>query len=116
MSSILFSSPVSILMITALNRPPGMIYITVSLKSLAPWPYPVLSFEVNFYVFPFCLSPYQLLCVRKPIMSPAPEINGLMKKMPCSAQGLALSGVSPVCATWTLLLCSGCSILQANYW
>ena len=48
MSSILFSSPVSILMITALNPPSGMIYITFSLKSLAPWPYPVLSFEINF--------------------------------------------------------------------
>ena len=48
-------------------------------------------------------------------MSPAPESNGLMKKRPCSVQGLVPQGVSLMCAVCTLLLCCGSSILQVSH-
>ena len=47
-------------------------------------------------------------------MSPAPESNGLMKKTFCSAQGLVLHGLLPLCVACALLLCFGHSNLQAN--
>lgn len=51
--------------------------------------------------------------LEKAVMFPPPESNGLMKMRLCSVEGLALEEVSPVCAACTLLLCFGCSILQA---
>ena len=47
-------------------------------------------------------------------MSTAPESNGLMQKKPCSAQGPAFQGVSPVYVVYTLLLCFGCCVIQAS--
>lgn len=58
MSSSLFSSPVSILMVIALNSLTYMILTSVSLRSL-PWPYLILSFVINFSVSSFYLP----LCV-----------------------------------------------------
>ena len=56
MSSILYSSPLNILMVTALNPPSGTLFLSLSLRSLALWHYPVLSFEINSSVFSFCLG------------------------------------------------------------
>lgn len=47
-------------------------------------------------------------------MSPASNINGFMKKRPCSTQGLAYQGVSLVFVAYTLLLCFVFSMLQAS--
>ena len=44
----------------------------------------------------------------------APESNGFVKKRSCSVQGLVLQGVSLMCTTCILLLCSGCSMLQSS--
>ena len=93
MSSIIFSSPVSILMIVALNTPLGLLFISV-LLNLWLWPYLDLSFGVNSSILVFCLSLCLLLCVRKASLSPAPGSNGLMIKRSCGTQGLELQEVS----------------------
>ena len=79
MSSILFSGPVSILMIIALNSPSGMLLISIQLRSLAM----ALSFSFiwnRFLCLLICLSIWLLLLLEKPVVSFAPENNGLMKK------------------------------------
>ena len=58
------------------------------------------------------------LCVRKVSYVLVLEGYGLMKKIPCSAlpcracQGLAILGVSPMCATCALLFCPGYFVLH----
>lgn len=46
--------------------------------------------------------------LEKPVMFPAPESNGFIKKISYTAQSLVLQEVFLVYAVCTLLLCFGC--------
>ena len=83
MSSTLVSGPVSTLMIKALNSPSGMLLISVSLRFLS-LTYLVLSSGINSFVWAFCLISAFFSVLEKPVISPAPESNGLIKKQLCS--------------------------------
>ena len=112
MSFILFSSPISILMIVALNSPSTMLFISVSLRSLAV----ALSFSfIQDKFLHVCMLSKSLpsSVLENLVMSPAPESDGLRKKMTCSAQGLVLQGViSRECATCAMLWCFSCCVLE----
>ena len=90
-------------MVVALNSASVMLLISVLLRSLDMALCYYLIWDEFLSAFFFVLE--------KPVMSPALESNGLMKKS-CSAQVLVLHGVSQVCA---LLLCCGCSVLQTRH-
>ena len=51
--------------------------------------------------------------LQKLLMLPACAMNGFMKRMPSSVQGLELQGESLLCVACTVL-CSGCTVLQAS--
>ena len=93
MSYILFSTPVSNLMIVALHFPSGMLLTFVLLRSLAV----ALScfFIWDKFLHLGILSKSRSSSVlERPVNSPAPESNSFMKKRSCSIQGLVLQGVS----------------------
>lgn len=105
-SSILFSSS-STLMVVALNSPEGILTIYVLLILLFHLEWSPLSWY--FVYISLFVSVLEKLAI-----FPAPDTNGFMKKRSCSVQWLEVQGVSLVCALCTLLLCFGCSILQAT--
>lgn len=121
LSSIFLSSPVSILMIAALNYPPGMVLKSVLLRLLSM----ALSFSfgMNSSILAFCLGLCPLLSVKKLVMFLATENNGFVKKKSCSVQGLMLQRVCGVflcvacycdLATFSfrLVICRGSPCLQ----
>ena len=90
-------------MIVTLNSPSGMLLISLLLRFLS------VALSCSFIwdkVLPLglFLSFYPFAVFVKPVMFPASESNGLVKKRSCSAQGLSLQGLSLVCAAYALLL------------
>lgn len=110
MSSVLFSSPVNILKIVLLNFPSSMLLTSVLPRSLAM---ALSCFHLEYIPVLTLSKSFPSLC-QKSQMSPASESNGL-KKRSCSAQSLALQGVSSVCTLFAQLWYFGCFILQASY-
>ena len=77
MSPILLPNPVTILMTVALKLPSGMLLIFVSLKSLAVTLSYLIIWNKSLHLG-IVSAIFSVL--QKPVMSPAPESNGLMKK------------------------------------
>lgn len=110
MSSTLFSSQVSILMIIALSSLSGMSYLFH--LDFWQWPCSLLSFGIHFSLFSFCLRLGTYFCMLgKSATSLIFYGNGLMKKRCCVvslvSQGLMLPGMSPMCPAYALLFCPG---------
>lgn len=113
MSYIILSSSMNILMVVALNYLSGMLLTSVLFRSLAvPLP---CSITWDKFLHPsilFISPPSSML--EKPVTSPVPKCNTLMRKRSCNAQSLVLQGVSLVCVVCVLILCFGSSIFQPS--
>ena len=110
-----FWSPVSILMIIALNSLSGVLLVSVLCRSLLM----ALSFSLIWdrvlSVLILCKSLPASVHKKSQLCLLFLRSNGLVTKKSYSAQGLALQEMSPVHAVCGLLLCSGCCVLQASH-
>lgn len=97
MSSMLFLSPASMLMIVALNSGLGILLISVMIRTLAMAFSCSLFWDEFFYVG--ILSRYlSSSLLEKPVIFLAPESNGFIKKMSYNVQDVELKGMSLVCS------------------